>query len=76
VCGLERGAYDGLPVETEVLSLDPRTLAGVADSVRSLADRLGVGGRGDEIVSEMWQTIDTAAAAVRGLPTRRVFFAE
>ena len=30
------------PVEAEVLSLDPRTLGGVADSVRLLGSRLGV----------------------------------
>ena len=29
-----------------------------------------------EIVAGMWQTIETAAAAVAGLPRRRVFFAE
>jgi iron complex transport system substrate-binding protein len=64
------------PVEADVLSLDPRTLGGVADSVRTLAARLGANDRGEQIVAEMWQTIEAAAASVRGLPHRRVFFAE
>ncbi len=64
------------PVDADVLSLDPRTLGGVADSVRTLAARLDVVERGRRIVDEMWRTIDTTAASVRGLPVRRVFFAE
>jgi iron complex transport system substrate-binding protein len=64
------------PVEAEVLSLDPRTLGGVAESVRTLATTLGAVDRGERIVSEMWETIETAAASVRGLTRRRVFFAE
>ena len=43
VCAVSSGALaTACPVETEVLSLDPRTLGGVADSVRTLAGRLGV----------------------------------
>jgi iron complex transport system substrate-binding protein len=64
------------PVDADVLSLDPRTLAGVAESVRTLAATLGVVERGERIVSQMWETIETAADSVRGLPRRRVFFAE
>ena len=64
------------PVSAEVLSLDPRTLTGVAESVRTLATTLGVVARGDQIVSEMWETIEAAADSVRGLRRRRVFFAE
>jgi iron complex transport system substrate-binding protein len=64
------------PVEAEVLSLDPRTLAGVAESVRTLATTLGAIDCGERIVSQMWETIETAADSVRGLPRRRVFFAE
>jgi len=77
VCAVSSGALaTACPVETEVLSLDPRTLGGVADSVRTLAGRLGVTERGEEIVAEMSQTIETVATSVRGLPARRVFFAE
>jgi len=64
------------PVGAEVVSLDPRTLGGVADSLLMLASRLGAVERGDEIAARMLATIEQTAAAVRGLPRRRVFFAE
>ena len=67
---------DVCAVDAEVVSLDPRTLDEVAESVRTLARRLGVPERGDTIATEMHATIDDAAASVRGLPRRRVFFAE
>jgi iron complex transport system substrate-binding protein len=67
---------DVCAVDAEVVSLDPRTLDQVAESVRTLARRLGVPERGDTIATEMRATIDDAAASVRGLPRRRVFFAE
>ena len=64
------------PVGAEVVSLDPRTLAGVAESVRTLAVSLGVAARGDELAESMLDTIEQVGALVRGLPRRRVFFAE
>ena len=77
VCAVSSGELAGLcAVDAEVISLDPRTLDDVAESVRTLARRLGVAERGDEIASEMRATIDEAAASVRGLPRRAVFFAE
>jgi len=77
VCAVSSGELaTACAVETEVLSLDPRTLGGVADSVRTLAGRLGVTERGEQIVAEMSQTIETVATSVLGLPARRVFFAE
>jgi iron complex transport system substrate-binding protein len=77
VCAVSSGELaTACPVGADVLSLDPRTLRGVSDSVLTLAARLGRAARGDEIVAEMWQTIDAVADAVRGLPRRRVFLAE
>ena len=67
---------DACPAGARVLSLDPRTLGDVAASVRTLAVELGRVERGEEIVSEMWETIDATADAVRGLRPKRVFFAE
>jgi iron complex transport system substrate-binding protein len=64
------------PVGAEIVSLDPRTLGEVADSVRTLAARLGVAARGEEIAASMLETIEQVAMTVRGLPKRRVFFAE
>jgi iron complex transport system substrate-binding protein len=63
-------------VGADVVSLDPRTLEEVADSVRVLASRLGVPERGIEIAARMLASVEETAAAVRGLPQRRIFFAE
>jgi iron complex transport system substrate-binding protein len=77
VCAVSGGELaSACPVEAEVLSLDPRTLAEVADSVLLLGARLGVGERAAEIAERMLATIEHAAASVRGLARRRVFFAE
>jgi iron complex transport system substrate-binding protein len=59
-----------------VLSLDPRTLSEVADSIRVLAHRLGAPERGGQIARRMLSEIEQTAAAVRGARRRRVFFAE
>ena len=77
VCAVSSGHLaSACPVGAEVVSLDPRTLAGVAQSVRTLAVRLGVAARGEEIAGTMLDTIEQVGALVRGLPARRVFFAE
>jgi iron complex transport system substrate-binding protein len=77
VCAISSGQLEtACPVGVPVLSLDPRTLGEVAESVRTLASRLGVAARGDEIAARMLATIARVAASVRGLPRRRVFFAE
>jgi iron complex transport system substrate-binding protein len=59
-----------------VLSLDPRTLGEVMETVRTLASRLGVVTLGEEIVERMRTTLEDVATLVRALPQRRVFFAE
>jgi iron complex transport system substrate-binding protein len=77
VCAVSSGEIESAcPVDVPVLSLDPRTLGEVADSVRTLASRLGVVARGDEIAARMLATVARVAMSVRGLPPRRVFFAE
>jgi iron complex transport system substrate-binding protein len=65
-----------LPVEVDVLSLDPRSLVEVAETFRMLAARLGTPERGDELVCAFEQKIEAVAQAVRELPRRRIFFAE
>jgi iron complex transport system substrate-binding protein len=67
---------DACPVGAEVVSLDPRTLGEVADSVLTLAERLGVPEEGRRVVDRMWKTIESTAALVAGRPRRPVFFAE
>jgi len=77
VCAVSSGELaDACPAGTTMLSLDPRTLDQVAESVRILASAVDRVDRGEEIVTEMWATIQRAADEVRGLPPKRVFFAE
>ena len=77
VCAVSSGELESAcPIGADVLSLDPRTLQEVAESVRVLATRLGAPERGHEVATRMLDEIDRAAASVRGLPRRRVFFAE
>lgn len=64
------------PVDVEILSLDPRTLAEVARSVEVLADRLGVPARGRAVVERMQAAIAAVERAVAGRPRPRVFVAE
>ena len=77
VCAVSRGELaSACPVGADVVSLDPRTFGDVVDSVRLLAGKLGVVERGEEISARMLGTVEQVASAVRGLPPRRVFFAE
>src|SRR5439155_25536047 len=69
VCAVSSGELaSACPVGAEVVSLDPRTLDEVAESVRTLAARLGVPERGETIAEEMRRTIGEVANAVQGLP--------
>lgn len=77
VCAVSSGDLaSACPVGAEVVSLDPRTLGEVAESVRTLASRLDVAARGEQIAEAMMAVVEEAAALVSGLPARRVFFAE
>ncbi len=77
VCAVSSGELaSACPVGADVVSLDPRTFREVADSVRVLADRLGVVERGEEIAAQMLDTAAEVTSAVGGLPRPRVFFAE
>jgi iron complex transport system substrate-binding protein len=77
VCAVSSGELaSACPIGAEVISLDPRTFGEVADSVRLLGARLGASDPSEEIADRMRKTAESAAAAVRGLPQRRVFFAE
>jgi iron complex transport system substrate-binding protein len=77
VCAVSSGDLESAcAVDAEVVSLDPRTLGEVAESVRTLASRLGVADRGDEIAARMRETVEDIATSVSRLQPRRVFFAE
>jgi iron complex transport system substrate-binding protein len=64
------------PLDTEIVSLDPRSLEDVAGTVRTLARRLGVEERGEAIMGEMWEKVRPVERAVAGLERPRVFLAE
>jgi iron complex transport system substrate-binding protein len=63
-------------VDAEILSLDPRTIGEIEDSVLRVAERLGVPEAGASVVVEMRATIGRVREAVAGLPLRRAFVAE
>ena len=60
----------------EVVSLNPTTLEGIAQSVETLAGRLGVPEKGAEVAAEMRSTIDDVRRRVAGRPRKRIFVAE
>ena len=77
VCAVSGDEVESLcPVGAEVISLNPMTLAGIAASVETLADRLGVPDCGKTVAGEMLETIDEVRRKVAGRPRRRVFVAE
>jgi iron complex transport system substrate-binding protein len=63
-------------VDAALLSLDPRGIAGIQDSVRELAAHLGVAGAGEQVVTRMDETIGRVRERVAGLERVRVFVAE
>jgi iron complex transport system substrate-binding protein len=77
VCAVSSGDLaTACPVGAEIISLDPRTLEEVADTVNVLADRLDAVEAGRRIVVEMNAKLDDVRRAVDGLPRPRVFVAE
>jgi iron complex transport system substrate-binding protein len=63
-------------VGARVVSLDPRTIDEVADSVRKLAGTLGVAARGDDVARRMLERITAVRERVGNARRPRVFFAE
>lgn len=77
VCAVSSGEVRALcSPGTEVVSLDPRTLDDVAESVLTLGSVLGAAERADAVAARMRETVAAVADSVSGLPRRRVFFAE
>jgi iron complex transport system substrate-binding protein len=77
VCAVSSGDLaTAFPLDVEGLSLDPRTLGGVAETFRVLARRLGTPDRGRELADEFDSRFRSVADAVQGLGRRRIFFAE
>lgn len=63
-------------VGARVVSLDPYTIAEVAESVCTLAVELDVPDRGESVAQRMLERIDAVHQATRNLPRVRTFFAE
>ena len=74
VCAVADG--DFAPVGARVISLGPRTLGEVAESVRYLGRELGVAGQGEFWANEMLRKIERVRHAVAGRTRPRVFLAE
>jgi iron complex transport system substrate-binding protein len=70
----EVGRLRGL--DADVLALDPHTLAEVAESVRTVARRLDVPERGEQVAADMREAIAATRRAVAGAEPVRVFVAE
>jgi iron complex transport system substrate-binding protein len=60
----------------EVISLDPHTLAEIAESIRELGQRLGVPQRGDESARRLEERVDRVRRRVAGRRRRPIFVAE
>jgi iron complex transport system substrate-binding protein len=77
VCAVSSGDVATLcPTDARVLSLDPRTLAGIADSVRYLGGELGVPAAAERVATQFLTTIRDVESLVEGLTSVRVFVAE
>jgi iron complex transport system substrate-binding protein len=80
VCALPSGhveaALEHLGCTADVLSLDPRSLADVLDSILSVGRRTGTQTRAERLVGELRQRLAAVSADVAGQPRRRVAVVE
>ena len=74
VCAVSSGEV--CDVGARVISLDPRTIEEIGESVVTLGRELERAERGREVAAEMHERIERVRAAVAGLPRRRIFVAE
>ena len=77
VCAVSSGELaSACPSDARVISLDPRTLADVAETVLELGDQLDAREAAETVVEKMWAKIAAVEEAVAGRPRPRVFLAE
>jgi len=67
---VERAVGDWLGIRPTVVSLAPNALADVWDSIRQVADALGVPQRGEKLVGRLRERMAAVADGVRALPNR------
>jgi len=66
-----RAAAKDLPVEPDIIALDPTTLGEVLGDIRTLAEATGTRDTGVDLVRDAADRIDRVKLAVRGGPRRR-----
>jgi iron complex transport system substrate-binding protein len=77
VCAVSSGEVKRVSrIAVETVSLDPRDLEGIEESIRTLARHLHAAARGEQVAQAMHHRIDFVHQLVRGLPRQRVFVAE
>ena len=77
VCAVSSGEVRRVArTDAETLSLDPRDLSEIEESIRTLGRHLGTADKGEELAQAMRHRIDGVHQAVRGLARPRVFVAE
>jgi iron complex transport system substrate-binding protein len=77
VCAVSSGEVKRVThIEVETLSLDPRDLSEIEESIRTVARHLHAAAQGELLAQAMHHRIDTVHQLVRGLPRQRVFVAE
>jgi iron complex transport system substrate-binding protein len=77
VCAVSSGEVKRVSrIDVETLSLDPRDLEEIEESIRTLARHLHAAAQGERLAQAFHHRIDFVHQLVRGLPRQRVFVAE
>jgi len=77
VCAVSSGEVKRVShIDVQTLSLDPRDLSEIEESIRTVARHLHAAAKGELLAQAMHHRIDTVHQLVRGLPRQRVFVAE
>jgi len=77
VCAVSSGEVKRVSrIDVETVSLDPRDLEEIEDSIRTLARHLHAAAQGERLAKAFHHRIDFVHQLVRGLPRQRVFVAE
>ncbi|MDP9257490.1 MAG: cobalamin-binding protein [Actinomycetota bacterium] len=77
VCAVSSGEVKRVShIDVQTLSLDPRDLSEIEESIRTVARHLHAAATGEFLAQAMHHRIDTVHQLVRGLPRQRVFVAE
>ena len=77
VCAVSSGEVKRVSrIDVETVSLDPRDLEEIEDSIRTLARHLHAAAQGERLAQAFHHRIDFVHQLVRGLPRQREFVAE